>query len=85
MFEAAFLPDATDAIDPIPEPSSDGRSTLRVLLISDEAAFVNDTVYDLHDRGFAEVGAWSRLLPGPNPGEVMRVLTKRRLRRGEEG
>ena len=30
-----------------------------------------------HRLGFAEVSDWSRPLPAPNAGDVMRILTKR--------
>jgi hypothetical protein len=33
-------------------------------------------VQTLHRLGFAEAGEWSPFLPGPNPGEVMRILMR---------
>lgn len=53
---------------------------LRVMLIG-SAAGITATIHNLHRRGFAEVGAWSPLIPWGQD-EVMSVLTKR-LRRGD--
>lgn len=51
------------------------REILRVLLIGSRKG-VNNTVQTLYSLGFAQVGEWSPLLPAPNPGEVMRILTR---------
>jgi hypothetical protein len=32
-------------------------------------------IQQLHKLELAEVAAWSPLLPGPNPGEVVSILT----------
>lgn len=53
------------------------RERLRVLIIGSRDG-VTETIYDLHRRGFAEVGLWSPLLPAPSSGEVMSILTRDR-------
>lgn len=52
----------------------EGRESVRLLVIGSRAGVIN-VIHTLHHHGFAEVGAWSPLLPGPNPGEVMSILT----------
>ncbi|NEQ27890.1 MAG: hypothetical protein F6K28_54640, partial [Microcoleus sp. SIO2G3] len=42
-------------------------------------AVVNDYVIRQQQLGYAELHEWSRAVPTPNPGEVMRMLTKRVL------
>lgn len=54
-----------------PEPE---RESVRLLAIGSRQG-VTHVIHQLHKLGFAEVGAWSPLLPGPNPGEVMSILT----------
>ncbi|MBD2070150.1 hypothetical protein H6F93_21990 [Leptolyngbya sp. FACHB-671] len=50
---------------------------LRVLIIGSRDGVI-ETIHDLHRRDFAEVGMWSPLLPAPNSGEVMSILTRDR-------
>ncbi|MBD2000610.1 hypothetical protein H6G00_29065 [Leptolyngbya sp. FACHB-541] len=57
------------------------RDRLRVLIIGSRDGVI-ETIHDLYGRGFAEVSAWSPLLPAPSSGEVMSILTRDR-RRGE--
>ena len=52
---------------------------MRILLIS-SSTWVTETTHDLHARGFADTNAWSSLVPGANPGEVVSILTRRRQR-----
>ncbi|AFZ23645.1 hypothetical protein Cylst_1356 [Cylindrospermum stagnale PCC 7417] len=52
-----------------------GREKVKLLVIGSQAS-VNSIIYSLHNLGFAEVGEWSSILPAPNPGEVMRILTR---------
>jgi len=59
-----------DAGDPPPE-----REPLRVLLIGSRKGVIG-TIQTLYRLGFAEVSEWSPLLPAPNPGEVMSILTR---------
>ena len=40
---------------------------------------VTETIHTLHVLGYAEVGAWSPMLPVPNSTEVMSILTRQRL------
>ncbi|WP_225886717.1 hypothetical protein [Leptolyngbya sp. PCC 6406] len=49
---------------------------LQVLLIGSRQG-VTSTIHTLHVLGFAEVGQWSPLLPGPQPGTVVSILTRR--------
>jgi hypothetical protein len=54
-----------------PEPE---RETVRLLAIGSRRGVLN-VIHKLHNSGFAEAGAWSPLLPGSKPGEVMSILT----------
>ena len=54
------------------------REQLAVLLIGSPKG-VRENIHELHQRGYAEAGDWSGLLPAPNPGEVMSVLIRYRL------
>lgn len=60
-------------IDLRDRPSPD---VLRVLAIG-SPQLVNDCVMTLFQLGYARPEDWSRPLPTVNPGEVMRILTKR--------
>ena len=60
-------------------PPAPGQEQMRILLIS-SPTWVEATIHDLHARGFADTNAWSRLVPGANPGEVVSILTRRRQR-----
>jgi len=60
-------------------PLAPGQEQMRVLLIS-SPTWVEATIHDLHARGFADTNAWSSLVPGANPGEVVSILTRRRQR-----
>lgn len=52
-----------------------GKEPLKHLLIG-SAKGVTNAIHSLQVRGYAEVGAWSPLLPTANPGEVMSILIK---------
>jgi hypothetical protein len=60
-----------------PEPTepTPNREPLRVLVIGSRKG-VTSTIQTLYRLGFAEVGEWSPLLPAPNAGEVMSILTR---------
>ncbi|WP_421657231.1 hypothetical protein [Leptothermofonsia sp. ETS-13] len=58
-----------EPVEPPPE-----RESLRILVIGSRRG-VTGAVQTLHRLRFAEVGEWSPLMPGPNPGEVMSILT----------
>jgi len=51
------------------------RESLRLLVIGSRQGVIG-TIQTLHRLRFAEVREWSPLLPGPNPGEVMSILTR---------
>lgn len=61
---------------PLPLPALDEGNILRVMAIG-TLDVVNNYVITQHRLGFAEVAEWSRPLPTPNAGEIMRILTKR--------
>ncbi len=54
---------------------SDDSESLKVMLIGSSAA-ITETIHNLHQRGFAEVGAWSPLVPWGET-EMVSLLTKR--------
>ncbi|MBD1997069.1 hypothetical protein H6G00_10600 [Leptolyngbya sp. FACHB-541] len=60
---------------------SPDRERLRILVIGSRDGVIK-TIHDLYRRGFAEVSAWSPLLPAPSSGEVMSILTRDRRREG---
>jgi hypothetical protein len=51
-----------------------GRESVKLLAIGSRRG-VLALIHNLHVKGFAEAGAWSRLLPGPSPNQVMSILT----------
>jgi len=55
-----------------PEPN---REPLKHLLIG-TARTVTSTIHYLQVIGYADVGDWSPLMPSPNPGEVMSILSR---------
>jgi hypothetical protein len=72
---AAMVPktEAQPLIDPRDQPSPD---ILRVLAIGSPQV-VHSCVLTLYRLGYASPEEWSHPLPTVNPGEVMRILTKR--------
>jgi len=66
--------EATTASDSLTQPRG-GREPLRMLVIGSRPG-VTGTIHTLHRLGYAQIGEWSPLLPGPNPGEVMAILTR---------
>ncbi|MBD0335224.1 MAG: hypothetical protein ICV62_07040 [Cyanobacteria bacterium Co-bin13] len=89
MTESKQVPDP-ELLDPdlgaaqpkaVPQPLIDLRDRpspdiLRVLAIGSPPV-VNDCVMTLFRLGYARPEEWSSPLPSVNPGEVMRILTKR--------
>ena len=71
--------DPSNPQTPIPPIAAEqvppGREPLRHLLIGSPKGVIS-TIHNLHRLGYAEVGIWSPLLPTPNPGEVMAILTR---------
>ncbi|MEM9217870.1 MAG: hypothetical protein AAGD25_26460 [Cyanobacteria bacterium P01_F01_bin.150] len=57
-------------------PEHKGAEVLRVIAIG-SLRVVNQHVIKMYQLGYAELHEWSRVLPAPNPNEVMRILTKR--------
>lgn len=57
------------------EPLPPGREPIHHILIGSPRV-VTSSISTLQRLGYAEVGLWSRLLPSPNPGEVMSILTR---------
>jgi hypothetical protein len=55
---------------------SPSPEVLRLLAIGSPEV-VNDCVLTLYRMGYAHPEDWSQPLPTVNPGEVMRILTKR--------
>jgi hypothetical protein len=55
----------------LPEPE---RESVRLLAIGSQQGVIS-MIQQLHKLELAEVAAWSSLLPGPNPGEVVSILT----------
>jgi hypothetical protein len=66
-------PKSTTSQSPIPH-----RESLTTLLIGSPEA-IRTAIHDLHQRGYAEAGDWSGLLPAPDPSEVMSILIRHRL------
>lgn len=56
-------------------PQTPGREPVRLLVIGSRRGVMN-TIRTLYRLGFAAIDEWSPLLPGPNPGEVMSILTR---------
>ena len=50
---------------------------VRVLVIGSRDG-VTQTIHTLYRLGFADVGAWSPVLPAPNSENVMSILTRPR-------
>ena len=70
----ASTPSATPAVNPASAPVP--REQVRHMLFGSPAA-VQYTIHRLHQRGYAEVNDWSRLLSTGRAGEVMAILTQR--------
>lgn len=58
-----------------PDATIPGREPLKHLLIGSPRV-VKNAIHGLYALGYAEVGAWSPLLPTSNVGEVMSILIK---------
>ncbi|MDY6940248.1 MAG: hypothetical protein SWY16_21655 [Cyanobacteriota bacterium] len=61
--------------------SPDEYENVRLLAIGSPAG-VNATIRTLYVLGFAQISDWSPLLPAPNSGDVMSILTRRLPRDG---
>jgi hypothetical protein len=82
MMTTSFLPSADNQITRISNHANSQaapvREPLKHMLIGSPKA-VKSTIHTLHQMGYAEVGAWSQLLPTANAGEVMSILSKQIL------
>lgn len=56
-------------------PTQTDREPVKLLVIGSRQS-VNKTVHHLHQLQFAEFNEWSRLLPAPVAGQVMRILIR---------
>jgi hypothetical protein len=72
---------ATGELSPL--PTADGSSVspeeyeiVRILVIGSPWG-VNSTIRTLYSLGFAQIREWSPLLPAPNSGDVISILTRR--------
>ncbi|MGA7935125.1 MAG: hypothetical protein WCA35_16375 [Kovacikia sp.] len=75
-----FLVSSSESTSPPPsvqdlEEQPVDREPLRILVIGSRRG-VTSTIQTLYRLRFAEVREWSPLMPGPNPGEVMSILTR---------
>ncbi|NJO42825.1 MAG: hypothetical protein HC769_06705 [Cyanobacteria bacterium CRU_2_1] len=52
------------------------RESVKILVIGSRKG-INRIVYRLHELRFAEFPEWSRLLPAPVPGKLMRILIRK--------
>lgn len=69
------LPSAKDAkVTQLSQQETSPRLPLRLIAIGSQEDVVN-MIKTLHHLNYAEAMSWSRLQRGPNPGEVMSVLT----------
>jgi hypothetical protein len=73
LANADGAPEVRVSVD-ISGESSSGAESVRLLVIGSRQG-VTKVIHKLHWVNFAEVGSWSRLLPGPKPGEFMSILT----------
>ncbi|WP_226593616.1 hypothetical protein [Microseira wollei] len=74
-WENSALPQVNPVADKLPDPL-DESELLRLIAIGSRKV-VTSTIHTLHLLKFAHVSEWSRLLPAPNAGQVMSILTKR--------
>lgn len=74
LFATDSSPSAASLESPL-EPANRDRESLRILVIGSRQGVTN-TIQTLHRLRFAEVREWSPLLPAPNSGEVMSILTR---------
>jgi len=62
---------------PPDQPLESGdRETVKLQVIGSAWA-VNHVIQVLHVLGFAEIIAWTPLIPSPEPGKLMRILVRR--------
>ncbi|MGI2905906.1 hypothetical protein [Tolypothrix sp. VBCCA 56010] len=66
---------APDLQQDVTQQTSPNREFIKHLLIGSPKA-VKSTIHYLQVLGYADVGAWSPLLPTANPGEFMSILSR---------
>lgn len=59
----------------IQELGSMQRERIKHILYDSKSAIAH-TIHQLHNRGYAETGAWSRPQPTETPGEFMSILLR---------
>ncbi|NJN88046.1 MAG: hypothetical protein HC881_19340, partial [Leptolyngbyaceae cyanobacterium SL_7_1] len=69
-FDGSLNDAESDRLSPTCELPPSTRRPLRVLLVGDRQD-VLDTIKNLHQRGFAPAGEWSRAVACPTTDEVM--------------
>jgi hypothetical protein len=74
-----FRSDSISSANSNPQPSTEEREPLRIMLIGSRAG-VLEQIQTFYVKGIAQVDAWSPLLPTANPGEVMSIVTRWRKR-----
>ncbi len=57
--------------------TASGIPANRMILVGTKE-WITGVIHNLHSVGFAEVGAWSQLVPTRNKGEMISVLMRRR-------
>ena len=71
-----FLPD--DNLSDCPnDGSAVSEQEVVQITVTGSRKAVLETIYTLYRLGFAAVGDWSKLQPGPKPGQFISVLIKR--------
>lgn len=70
-----FQPSTPSASSSESTEKTPSRESVKVVIYGSKTG-VNSTILTLYKLGFAEVNEWSPLLPSPNPGEVMSILTR---------
>ena len=78
-----FVPEDNSFVSPaLPDdrPNSDSalseQEVVRISVVGSRK-IVLETIHTLYKLGFAPVGDWSKLQPGPQPGQFVSVLIRR--------
>ncbi|MBW4595393.1 MAG: hypothetical protein KME46_21430 [Brasilonema angustatum HA4187-MV1] len=79
MMIQSFLSSADSPSTPIPNQAGENlppdREPIKHMLIGSPKA-VKSTIHYLQLIGYADAVAWSPLVPTPNPGEVMSIMSR---------
>jgi len=70
--------DSTKTATPSPLrlPKNDDPEILRIIAVG-SMPVVTQHIHRMYQLGYAQPHEWSKPLPTVNPGEIMRILTKR--------